>query len=61
VLRSVITPRMQDGFRGTSRRCGGGFVKQVAWNVDKNEAPTFLRERIEIRLDENLDGLSSLA
>jgi hypothetical protein len=52
---------MQDGFRGTSRRCGGGFVKQVAWNVDKSEAPTFLRERIEIRLDENLDGLSSLA
>ena len=48
---------MQDGVRGTSRRCGGGFAKQVAGNVEKGEAPTFVRHRIEIRLDENLDGL----
>jgi hypothetical protein len=48
---------MQDGVRGTSSRCGGGFAKQVAGNVDKSEAPTFLGERLEIRLDENLDGL----
>jgi len=48
---------MQDGVRGTSSRCGDGFAKQVARNVDKSEAPTFLRERIEIRLYENLDGL----
>src|ERR1700732_2321578 len=39
------------------RRCAGGFTKQVAWKVEKREAPTFLRERLEIRLDENLDGL----
>jgi hypothetical protein len=45
------------GVRGTSRRCGGSFAKEVAGNVDKSEAPTFLRERVEIRLDENLDGL----
>jgi len=29
----------------------------MAGNVEKGEAPTLLRERIEIRLDENLDGL----
>ena len=45
------------GFRDTSRCCAGRFAKQVAGNVDKSEAPTFLRERIEIRLYENLDGL----
>jgi hypothetical protein len=39
------------------RRCGGGFAEQVAGNVEKREAPTFFRHRIEIRLDENLDGL----
>ena len=48
---------MQDGVRGTSRRCGGGFAKQVAGDVEKGEAPTLLRERLEIRLDKNLDGL----
>ena len=42
---------------GPSRRCVGGFAEQVARNVEKCEAPTFLRERLEIRLDENLDGL----
>ena len=42
---------------GPSRRCGGGFAEQVAGNVEEREAPTFLRERIEIRLDENFDGL----
>jgi hypothetical protein len=29
----------------------------VAGNVEKREAPTFFRHRIEIRLDENLDSL----
>jgi hypothetical protein len=29
----------------------------VARNVEKGEAPMLLRERLEIRLDENLDGL----
>ena len=43
--------------RGTSRRCGGGLAEQVAGNVEDGEAPSLLRERIEIRLDENLDGL----
>jgi hypothetical protein len=33
------------------------LAKQVAGNVEKGEAPTLLRERLEIRLDENLDGL----
>ena len=45
------------GVRGPSRRCGGGFAKQVAGNVDKGEAPILLRECLEIPLDENLDGL----
>jgi hypothetical protein len=55
VAKSLVTPRMQDGARGTSCRYGGGFAKQVAGNVEKGEAPTLLRERLEIRLDENLD------
>jgi hypothetical protein len=29
----------------------------VAGNVEKCEAPTLLWQRLEIRLDENLDGL----
>jgi len=29
----------------------------VARNVQKGEAPTLLRESVEIRLDKNLDGL----
>jgi len=57
VPTSLVAPRMQDGVRSTSRRCGGGFAKQVARNVEKGEAPTLLRERLEICLDENLDGL----
>ncbi len=48
---------MQDRAWGTSCRCGGSLAKQVARNVQKGEAPTFLRERVEIRLDENLHGL----
>jgi hypothetical protein len=59
-VRSLITPKMQDGVRGTSSRCGGGFAKQVAGNVDKSEASTLLRERLEIRLDE-ISTVSSLA
>src|SRR4029077_11272967 len=45
------------GFHSTSRRCGGGFAVPVAGDVEKDEAPPLLRERLEIRLDENLDGL----
>ena len=45
------------GIRGSSRRCGSGFAEQVAGDVEKSEAPTLLRQRLEIRLDENLDGL----
>ena len=48
---------MQDGARATSRRCRGGFAEQVAGNVEKREAPLLLRHHLEIRLDENLDGL----
>ena len=48
---------MRTRSRGTSRRCGGGFAEQVAGNVENREAPTLFRERLEIRLDENLDGL----
>ena len=48
---------MQDGVRGTSSRFGGGFAKKVAWNVEKREAATLLREGLEIRLNENLHGL----
>jgi hypothetical protein len=29
----------------------------VAWKVENSEAPTFLPEHLEIRLDENLNGL----
>jgi hypothetical protein len=29
----------------------------MAGNVENREVPTFFRHRIEIRLDENLDGL----
>jgi hypothetical protein len=47
---------MQYGIRGTSGRCGGGFAEQVAGNVDKGEAPTLFRDRLEIRLDENFEG-----
>jgi hypothetical protein len=57
VPKSLVTARMRDGVRGTSSRCGGGFAEQVAGNVEDGEAPSLLRERVEIRLDENLDGL----
>jgi hypothetical protein len=55
-----ITRHAEDagqGLGGRSRRCGDSFAKQVAGNVGKREAPTLLRERLEIRLDENLHGL----
>jgi len=51
---------MRDGVRGTSSRCGGGFAKQVAGNVEKGKAPTLRWERVEIRLDE-ISTVSSLA
>jgi hypothetical protein len=57
VPKLLITSRMQTRIRGTSRCCGGGFAKQVAGNVEKGETATLLRERLEIRLDENLHGL----
>jgi len=44
------------GFRGTSRRCGGSFAKQVAGNVDKDKASLLLREHLKICFDENFDG-----
>jgi len=57
VPKLLITSRMQTRIRGTSRCCGGSFAKQVAGNVEKGETATLLRERLEIRLDENLHGL----
>jgi hypothetical protein len=45
------------GFLGTTRRRCGGFAKEVARNIENSETPTPLRERLEIRLDGNLDGL----
>ena len=45
------------GFRGTTRRRCGGLTKQVAGNVENGETAMLLRERLEVRLDENLDGL----
>jgi hypothetical protein len=46
---------MQDGLFATPRRCGSSFAEEVARNVQKGEAPMLLRERLEIRLDENLN------
>ena len=57
VLTSLVTQGSRARSRVASRRCGGSFAKQVAGNVEKGKAPTLLRERFEIRLDENLDGL----
>jgi hypothetical protein len=48
---------LSGGFRGTTRRRCGGFAKEVARNIENGETPTPLRDRLEIRLDENLDGL----
>jgi hypothetical protein len=57
VPKLLITSSTRTGIRGTSSRCGGGFAEQVARNVENGEATTFLRKRLEIRLDENLNGL----
>ena len=38
-------------------RCGNGFTELVAGDVQKGEAPTLFWDRLEIRLDENLDSL----
>jgi hypothetical protein len=46
---------MQHAVRGTSRRCGGGFAKLVARNVEKGEAPTLLRNHLGIRLHLDFD------
>jgi hypothetical protein len=42
-----------------ARRAGAAVASLHRWRgmVEKGEAPTFFRHRIEIRLDENLDGL----
>jgi hypothetical protein len=48
---------LSGGFRGTTRRRCGGFAKEVARNIENDETPTPRRERLEIRLDGNLDGL----
>jgi hypothetical protein len=51
--RNLVSSRgRRTRVRGTSCRCGGGFAKQVAGNVENGESPTLLRERLEIRLDE---------
>jgi len=49
--------RCRTRVRGPSRGCGGGFAEQVTGNVEKGKAPTFIWKRLEIRLDENLNGL----
>ena len=43
--------------RRTSRRRGNGFAEQVAGDVQKGGAPTLFWDRLEISLDEDLDGL----
>ena len=57
VPTSLVMQRSRVRSRAASRRCGGSFAKQVAGNVEKGKAPTLLWEHVEIRLDENLDGL----
>ena len=49
------------GVCGTSSRCGGGFAKQVAGNVEKGEASTFLREHLGILLRHHGVGQSFTA
>jgi hypothetical protein len=41
----------------TSRRLAGSFTEEVTWDVENRKTPPFLRVRLEIRLDEDLDGL----
>jgi hypothetical protein len=41
----------------TSRRLAGSFTEEVTWDVENRKPPPFLRVRLEIRLDEDLDGL----
>jgi hypothetical protein len=57
VSLAQLPKSLSGGLRGASRRGGGGFTEQVAGNGENGEAPTRLRERLEIRFDENLDGL----
>jgi len=57
VSLAQLPKSLSGGLRGTSRCYGGGFAKPVARNVENGKAPTFLRERFEIRLNENFDGL----
>jgi len=54
----LLAPKsLTGGFRGTTRRYGSGFAKQVSGDVENGEASTALRERLNVRLDEDLDGL----
>src|SRR6516162_9899955 len=46
--------------RRTSRRRGNGFAEQVAGDVQKGGAPTLFRDRLEISLYEDLDGLVAM-
>jgi hypothetical protein len=50
VPESDYVEREGRGSAARRARCGGGFAEQVARNVEKCEAPTLLRERLEIRL-----------
>jgi len=55
---SVKLPKsLSRGLRGATRRRCGGLAKQVPRNVENSEASTALGERLEVRLDENFDGL----
>jgi hypothetical protein len=42
---------------GSARCCAGSFAELLAADVQNGEAPTLFRERLEISLDRNLDGL----
>jgi len=54
----LLAPKsLSGGFRGSSRRCGGGLAKQVSGDAENGEASTIHRERLEVRFDEKLDGL----
>jgi hypothetical protein len=45
------------GFSGATRCCAGSFTELMPGDVQNDEAPTLFRERLEIGLDRNLDGL----
>src|SRR3954447_21495641 len=53
-IRSYIISLLQLGLRGAARCCTGCFTELVAGDAQNSEAPTLLRERLEIGLDKNL-------